>query len=76
LKQNKIILTILVKHKRRILLRGKKEKESLETQLELKLSGNIWSFVPDLSYWWSGYISQQVEDFWEPKDESKKFGCR
>jgi hypothetical protein len=35
--------------------------------LKLKLSGNIWSIKPDLSCWWSGYITQQDEDFQKPK---------
>jgi predicted RNA-binding protein Jag len=81
LKQNKIIITILVKHKKRIFLRGKKKRNKKISRkskplLELKLSWNIWSFEPDLSCWWSGYVSQQNEDFRKTKDDSKTFGGR
>jgi hypothetical protein len=44
LKHNKIILTILVKHKRRILLRGKKEKENLATQTTTETEA-IWEHL-------------------------------
>jgi hypothetical protein len=79
LKQNKIILTILFKQKRRILLRGKnkrkrKSEEISKPLLQLKLSGNIWSFEPDLSCWWSGYTNKKDEDFRKPKDDPKNIG--